>query len=116
MNNKMFSDVVPRARYTYIYALDRCAEGTIGAFGQPAVGWLTDRVFGFSAETANNHSCSPEDARKLGKGVFTVSAIGFSICFLCYCVAHYTYPRDRRLQETREKEGKEQEERLESEC
>ena len=28
-------------RYTYIYALDRAIEGTIGAFGQPAVGWLT---------------------------------------------------------------------------
>lgn len=28
-------------RYTYIYALDRCIEGTFGAFGQPAVGWLT---------------------------------------------------------------------------
>ena len=29
-------------RYTYIYALDRCIEGTFGAFGQPAVGWLTE--------------------------------------------------------------------------
>ena len=28
--------------YTYIYALDRAIEGTLGAFGQPAVGWLTD--------------------------------------------------------------------------
>ena len=28
--------------FTYIYALDRAIEGTFGAFGQPAVGWLTD--------------------------------------------------------------------------
>lgn len=95
MNNKMFSDVVPRERYTYIYALDRAIEGTIGAFGQPAVGWLTDSVFEFNAQSANSQNCSPADAEKLAKGIFTVSAAGFCICFLFYCIAHYTYPRDR---------------------
>eukprot|EP00913_Durusdinium_trenchii_P000887 g825.t1 len=83
MNNKMFSDVVPRERYTYIYALDRCIEGTFGAFGQPAVGWLTDRIFHFDAEMANSKHCSPSDALSLGKGVFSVAAVGFGICFLC---------------------------------
>ncbi|CAK9068700.1 unnamed protein product [Durusdinium trenchii] len=99
MNNKMFSDVVPRERYTYIYALDRCIEGTFGAFGQPAVGWLTDRIFHFDAEMANSKHCSPSDALSLGKGVFSVAAVGFGICFLFYCVAHCTYPRDRRRAE-----------------
>ena len=29
-------------------------------------------------------------------GVFSVAAVGFGICFLFYCVAHCTYPKDRR--------------------
>ena len=96
MNNKMFSDVVPSESFTYIYALDSAIEGTFGAFGQPAVGWLTDKIFEFNAESANNHECSPPDANSLAKGVFSVAAVGFGICFLFYCVAHCTYPKDRR--------------------
>lgn len=96
MNNKMFSDVVPSESYTYIYALDRAIEGTLGAFGQPAVGWLTDRIFKFNADSANRGECSPPDANSLAKGIFSVAAVGFSICFLFYCVAHCTYPKDRR--------------------
>eukprot|EP00438_Fugacium_kawagutii_P019776 Skav228858 [mRNA] locus=scaffold816:1523:6786:- [translate_table: standard] len=101
MNNKMFSDVVPSESFTYIYALDRAIEGTLGAFGQPAVGWLTDpcqaadQVFGFEA-SANAHECSPSDAYSLAQGVFTVAAVGFSLCFIFYSISHCTYPKDRR--------------------
>ena len=70
MNNKMFSDIVPKESYSYVFALDRAVEGlgararargtllgscivahsslpgtregTLGALGQPIVGWLTD--------------------------------------------------------------------------
>ncbi|CAJ1379495.1 unnamed protein product [Effrenium voratum] len=96
MNNKMFSDVVPRESYSYIYALDRCIEGTFGAFGQPAVGWLTDKIFGFDSESANQKECSPQDAHSLASGVFWVSLVSFAMCFLFYCLAHCTYPKDRR--------------------
>ena len=95
-NNKMFSDVVPKDSYTYIYALDRAIEGSIGAFGQPIVGWLADHIFNFNPARANALRCSPDDASSLALGIFSVSAIGFAICFLFYSAAHYTYPRDRR--------------------
>jgi len=95
VNNKMFSDIVPQASYQYVYALDRCIEGVFGALGTPAVGWLTDSVFGFNTDTANGSKCSPSNAESLGKGVFTVAAVGFGICFCFYSAAHWTYPRDR---------------------
>ena len=62
--------------------------------------------------------CSPDDAMKLGKGIFVVSAVAFTACFtpaadysgqlsillVCvskgftfYGVGHYTYPRDCQL-------------------
>ncbi|CAJ1389728.1 unnamed protein product [Effrenium voratum] len=96
MNNKMFSDVVPRERYSYVYALDRCIEGTFstfGAFSQP-VGLLTDQIFGFDPESESE--CSPQDAHSLALGVFWSSLVSFSVCFLFYCLAHCTYPKDRR--------------------
>lgn len=95
-NNKMFSDVVPRENYTYVYALDRAIEGTFGAFGQPIVGWLADHIFHFDPSRANTLSCSPEDASSLAQGIYSVCAIGCVICFLFYSLAHYTYPRDRQ--------------------
>eukprot|EP00441_Pelagodinium_beii_P047714 CAMPEP_0197625788 /NCGR_PEP_ID=MMETSP1338-20131121/5045_1 /TAXON_ID=43686 ORGANISM="Pelagodinium beii, Strain RCC1491" /NCGR_SAMPLE_ID=MMETSP1338 /ASSEMBLY_ACC=CAM_ASM_000754 /LENGTH=491 /DNA_ID=CAMNT_0043196275 /DNA_START=8 /DNA_END=1483 /DNA_ORIENTATION=- len=94
-NNKMFSDIVPQKSFQYIYALDRCIEGVFGALGTPAVGWLTDSVFGFDTQTANSGDCSPSNAESLAKGVFTVSAVGFGICFCFYAASHWTYPRDR---------------------
>lgn len=97
MNNKMFSDIVPKEAYSYVFALDRAVEGTLGALGQPIVGWLTDEIFHFNAETANSQDCSPDDAMKLAKGIFLVSAVAFSVCFMFYGVGHYTYPRDRRI-------------------
>jgi len=97
MNNKMFSDIVPKESYSYVFALDRAVEGTLGALGQPIVGWLTDEVFHFNAEKANSQDCSPDNAMKLGKGIFLVSAVAFSVCFMFYGVGQYTYPRDRRI-------------------
>jgi len=95
VNNKMFSDIVPQKSFQYVYALDRCIEGVFGALGMPAVGWLTDNVFGFKKEEANANDCSRAAAESLGKGVFTVCAVGFGICFCFYTAAHWTYPQDR---------------------
>lgn len=67
---------------------------------QPSAGSLIvdfiDRIFKFNADSANRGECSPPDANSLAKGIFSVAAVGFSICFLFYCVAHCTYPKDRR--------------------
>lgn len=95
-NNKMMSDVVPRESYTYIYALDRAIEGTIGAFGQPMVGWLADHIFNFDPKRANTLGCSPQDASSLARGIFSVTAAGCTMCWLFYGLAHYTYPKDRQ--------------------
>jgi len=97
MNNKMFSDIVPKEAYSYVFALDRVVEGTLGALGQPLVGWLTDDVFHFNAKSANSQECSPDNAMKLGQGIFAVSGVAFSLCFMFYGMGHFTYPRDRKV-------------------
>ena len=97
MNNKMFSDIVPKEAYSYVFALDRVVEGTLGALGQPLVGWLTDDIFHFNAKAANSQDCSPDNAMRLGKGIFAVSGVAFSLCFMFYGMGHFTYPRDRKV-------------------
>eukprot|EP00425_Heterocapsa_triquetra_P000668 CAMPEP_0195061490 /NCGR_PEP_ID=MMETSP0448-20130528/8389_1 /TAXON_ID=66468 /ORGANISM="Heterocapsa triquestra, Strain CCMP 448" /LENGTH=503 /DNA_ID=CAMNT_0040092053 /DNA_START=137 /DNA_END=1648 /DNA_ORIENTATION=+ len=94
-NNKMFSNIVPRAAFTHVYAMDRFVEGVLSASGGPLVGLLTEKVFDYNADNGSKGICSPHDAASLGNGMFVVCSITFALCFLCWCFAHYYYPRDR---------------------
>jgi len=96
INQKIFADIVPQAIFSYVYAVDRTIEGTVGALGTPAVGVLTDRVFHYNQTAAQTGSCSPHDARSLGNGVFTVCAVTWTVCFCFFILLHCTYPSDRR--------------------
>merc|ERR1719348_1481445 len=54
INQKVFADIVPQAIFAYVYAVDRAVEGTLGAAGSPAVGYLTDKVFHYNQTAAMN--------------------------------------------------------------
>merc|ERR1712066_246759 len=95
INAKVFADIVPQSVFTYVYAVDRAIEGTIGASGSPAVGILTDNVFHYNKTAAQSGDCSPPDAQSLGMGVYSISLVSWTICFLCYSAMHWTYPVDR---------------------
>mmetsp|Transcript_82870 Transcript_82870/g.173515 ORF Transcript_82870/g.173515 Transcript_82870/m.173515 type:complete len:506 (+) Transcript_82870:158-1675(+) len=96
INAKIFADIVPQTIFTYVYAVDRTVEGTLGAAGSPAVGLLTDKVFQYNATAARVGACSPKDAHSLGQGIFSISFAAWSICFTCYSLMHCTYPADRK--------------------
>lgn len=98
VNKKVFSDIVPPEIYTYVFAMDQLIENGIGNFAGLAVGVLTDKVFHYDESHIKDGTCSPEEARKLGLGMFVVCTIAWAVCFTVYLGLHCTYPKDRRRQ------------------
>jgi len=98
LNKKVFGDIAPAPILTYIYAVDQLIENTLGNFAGLAVGLVTDHVFKYNADAVEDGACAPEEARKLGLGMFWVCNVGWAICFTVYLFMHLTYPKDRRRQ------------------
>merc|ERR1712060_995428 len=98
INKKVFSDIVPPAIYCYVFATDQLIEQGLGNFAGLAVGVLTDVVFGYNPRAADWGACSPNEARKLGRGMFWVCSVAWLLCCSAYLGLHCTYPRDRRRQ------------------
>merc|ERR1712232_315806 len=63
-----------------------------------AVGVLTDRLFKYDASAVEAGGCAPEEAQKLGMGMFLVCNVAWAVCFCVYFGMHWTYPKDRRRQ------------------
>jgi len=97
INKRIFVEIVPGDLYTYIFGLDRMLEGSLAALATPAVGIITEQLFGYNVK--DEADCAPLEAQKLGKGMFLVCAVAWSICLGFYSLLHYTYPQDRRLQQ-----------------
>merc|ERR1712190_631215 len=98
INKKVFSDIVPSSIYTYVFAVDQLIENGLGNFATVAVGVLTDKVFHYNRKAAEGGECAPEEADKLGRGMFVVCNVAWAICFCVYLGMHCTYPKDRRQQ------------------
>merc|ERR1719469_1111640 len=98
VNKKGFSDIVPASAFSYGFAVDNLIEQGLGNFAGLAVGVLTDRVFQYDPRAIRAGDCAPEEARKLGSGMFVVASVGWGICFFVYLFMQCTYPKDRRQQ------------------
>jgi len=98
LNKKIFSDIVPSALFSYVFAMDQLVENVGGNIVGLAVGILADRAFHYEAADVKTGSCSPENAEKLGLGMFLVCAVGWGICFVLYTGLHCSYPKDRHRQ------------------
>jgi len=98
LNKKVFGDIVPPEILTYVYAVDQLIENTLGNFAGVAVGLVTDNVFHYDADAVEAGGCAPDEARKLGLGMFWVCNFAWAICFTVYLGMHWTYPKDRRRQ------------------
>merc|ERR1712228_330811 len=72
--------------------------GGVGNLAGVAVGVVTDRVFQYDASAVKSGGCAPEEAQKLGMGMFLVCNVAWAICFCVYLGMHCTYPKDRRRQ------------------
>jgi len=98
INKKVFADIVPSNIFTYVFAIDQLVEQGLGNFATVTVGVLTDKVFHYDREAATAGECAPEEAHKLGMGMFVVCTVCWLICFSVYLGMHCTYPRDLRRQ------------------
>jgi len=98
VNKKVYADIVPPHIFTYVFAVDNLIESGVGNFAGLAVGVVTDRVFNYDQNATESGECAPDEAQKLGKGMFLVCNVAWAICFTVYLGMHWTYPKDRKAQ------------------
>ncbi|ERN17569.1 hypothetical protein AMTR_s00059p00134890 [Amborella trichopoda] len=94
-NNPIFAEVVPPKHRTMIYAFDRAFEGSFSAFAAPAVGMLSEKLYGYNPKSVKLGSGSVQEAFALSRGLFAMMAVPFGLCCLFYTPLHLTFKRDR---------------------
>ncbi|KAK8942773.1 hypothetical protein KSP39_PZI009490 [Platanthera zijinensis] len=91
-NNPMFAEVVPTKHRTMIYAFDRAFEGSFSSFAAPAVGILTERVYGYDSSISSG---TAHQAVALSRGLLTMMTVPFGLCSLFYTPLYVVFKRDR---------------------
>ncbi|KAJ3670202.1 hypothetical protein LUZ60_010526 [Juncus effusus] len=94
-NNPMFAEVVPLRHRTMVYAFDRAFEGSFSSFAAPAVGLVTERIYGYDSKSVNLANGSAQGALALSRGLLTMTVIPFGMCVLFYTPLYYVFKRDR---------------------
>ncbi|XP_039119669.1 uncharacterized MFS-type transporter YfnC-like isoform X2 [Dioscorea cayenensis subsp. rotundata] len=94
-NNPMFAEVVPLKHRTMIYAFDRAFEGSFASFAAPAVGILTEKIYGYDSRPVNSVSGSAHQAFALSRGLLSMTVVPFGLCSLFYSPLHVIFKRDR---------------------
>uniref|UniRef100_A0ACD5XA46 Uncharacterized protein n=2 Tax=Avena sativa TaxID=4498 RepID=A0ACD5XA46_AVESA len=94
-NNPMFAEVVPPKHRTMIYAFDRAFEGSFSSLAAPAVGMVTEKIYGYNAKTVNLENGSVAGAYALSRGLLTMMIVPFGLCFLFYTPLYFVFKRDR---------------------
>ena len=134
----IFAELVPEAKRTNVYALDRTIEVAFASLAPPAVGLLAERWFGYVPPLPQSHlaaeraagapagspaslGAAPSDAgtdaanaEALSKGLCVAMVIPFILCCCLYGFLYRYYPRDRDAvrQAAAAKEREEEAERL----
>ncbi|XP_051177538.1 uncharacterized protein [Lolium perenne] len=94
-NNPMFAEVVPPKHRTMIYAFDRAFEGSFASLAAPAVGMVTEKIYGYNSKTVNLENGSVAGAYALSRGLLTMMIVPFGMCFLFYTPLYFVFKRDR---------------------
>ncbi|KAJ4760598.1 Major facilitator superfamily protein [Rhynchospora pubera] len=94
-NNPMFAVVVPLKHRTMIYAFDRAFEGSFASLAAPAVGIVTERIYGYDSKSISLANGSPQGALALSRGLLTMMVIPFGVCVLFYSPLYLVFKRDR---------------------
>ncbi|BAF21078.2 Os07g0208900 [Oryza sativa Japonica Group] len=94
-NNPMFAEVVPPKHRTMIYAFDRAFEGSFASLAAPAVGLVTEKIYGYDSKTVNLANGSAEGAYALSRGLLTMMIVPFGVCVLFYSPLYLVFKRDR---------------------
>jgi MFS family permease len=106
-NSPMFAEVVPPRHRTMIYAFDRAFEGSFGSLAAPAVGMVTEKIYGYNAKTVDLAHGSVKGAYALSRGLLTMMIVPFGLCFMFYTPLYSLFKRDRdnaRLASIKEQE------------
>lgn len=94
-NNPMFAEVVPPKHRTMIYAFDRAFEGSFASLAAPAVGLITEKIYGYDTKTVNLANGSAEGAYALSRGLLTMMIVPFGVCVLFYSPLYLVFKHDR---------------------
>lgn len=99
-NNPIFAEIVPERSRTSVYALDRSFEFILSSFAPPAVGILSQHVYGYKpipkgSSASQEILTDRENASSLAKSLYTAIGIPMALCCLIYSFLYKTYPRDR---------------------
>lgn len=99
VGSPIFAEIVPEKSRTSIYALDRSFESILASFAPPAVGYLSQHVYGFKPAAAGGGGGGVErdreNAASLAKALYAAIAIPMTACSAIYSFLYCTYPRDR---------------------
>ena len=96
----IFAEIVPERSRTSVYALDRSFESILSSFAPPAVGILSQHVYGYKpipegSSVSQEILTDRENASSLAKSLYTAIGIPMALCCLIYSFLYKTYPRDR---------------------
>merc|ERR1719291_1618768 len=97
--------IVKPDRRATIMAWEGTLESSCSAiFGNAMVGFLAQNVFHYDLDNAKAAvgDGSAESTAALGKALMLVSFFPWVLCFLCYTLLHWSYPRDLRWLQQRE--------------
>ncbi|CAK9138782.1 unnamed protein product [Ilex paraguariensis] len=94
-NGPMFAEVVPTKNRTMIYAFDRAFEVSFSSFAAPAVGILSEKIYGYDPTSVDPASGSARDAYALSRGLLAMMAVPFGLCCLLYTPLYWHFKRDR---------------------
>lgn len=94
-NNPIFAEVVPLKHRTMIYAFDRAFEGSFSAFAAPAVGMITEKIYGYDSKSASLANGSASDALALSRGLLSMMVVPFGLCCLFYSPLYVMFRQDR---------------------
>jgi len=96
-NLPILSEIVKKDRRATIMAWEGTLESSCSAiFGNAMVGFLAQNVFGYDLEQAHseNFEDNQENVKALGSALMLVSLFPWILCFVCYTLLHWSYPRD----------------------
>merc|ERR1719289_176837 len=110
VNLPILAEIVKDDRRATIMAWEGTLESSCSAvFGNAMVGILAQDVFGYDLANANadaTKGASSENTRALGSALMLVSLFPWVLCFACYTLLHWSYPRDLRWLQEREMRAK----------
>lgn len=107
VNLPILSQIVSDDRRATIMAWEGTLESSCSAiFGNAMVGFLAQNVFGYDLENAHAEGgvVDSENTKALGSALMLVSFFPWVLCFACYSLLHWSYPRDLRWLDAREQQ------------